>query len=95
MGEFKAKIARHSTAMAQIFNKVNVTEGNACGAAEGEWRLRQRGCPGACGRDSALGYAEIAHFTCSIANHGLFSTSQGSLGNSLRYILLSTLSNPA
>jgi len=39
--------------------------------------------------------AEIAHFPCSIANHGLFSTSQGSLGNSLRYILLSTLSNPA
>jgi len=39
MGEFKAKIARHSTAMAQIFN------------------------------------AEIVRFTCSIANHGLFSVS--------------------
>jgi len=39
MGEFKAKIASHSIAMAQIFN------------------------------------AEIIHFTCRIANHGLFSSS--------------------
>jgi len=53
MGEFKATIARHSTAMAKIFNKVNA----------------------ACGRDSALGYAEIVHVTCDIANHGLFSAS--------------------
>jgi len=53
MSEFKAKIVRHSTAMAQFFNKVNA----------------------ACGRDSALGYAEIVRFTCSIAIHGLISTS--------------------
>jgi len=41
IGEFKAKIANHSTAMAKIFN------------------------------------AEIVHFICSIANHGLFSISPG------------------